>query len=124
MPRSRSRSLESRMPLPLKLGGAELPGLAKHRVDQRRLSMVNVGDDRHVADVIASLHESLVPHRRGGPSLSDMCGRYGKTITRVGDELYTSSRKIDKTGLNDCMVYSGKHVDRKSGYRSGQTIRS
>ena len=42
--------------LTLKLGGPELPGLAKHRIDQRRLSMVHVGDNCHVAYVIASLH--------------------------------------------------------------------
>ena len=32
------------------------PRLAEHRVDQRRLAVVDVGDDGHVADVFASNH--------------------------------------------------------------------
>ncbi len=34
-----------------RLVGREDPGLAQHGVDERRLAMVDVGDDRHVADV-------------------------------------------------------------------------
>ena len=35
---------------------AEGAGLAQHRVDERRLAVVDVGDDRDVADVCALLH--------------------------------------------------------------------
>ena len=35
---------------------AERPGLPQHRVDQRRLAMVDVRDDRHVADVVSLCH--------------------------------------------------------------------
>ena len=47
-------------PLSLELGGAELPRLAKHRVDQGGLAVVNVGNDGHVSDIISSLHGFLV----------------------------------------------------------------
>ena len=48
------------------LAGAELAGLAEHRVDQGGLAVVDVGDDRHVSDVVASDHESLVAGTRAG----------------------------------------------------------
>ena len=51
MPRSRSRSLESRMHVPLQLAVAELAALLEQAVDQRRLAMVNVGNDGDVADI-------------------------------------------------------------------------
>ena len=54
-------------PLALELRGPELPRLAEHRVDQRRLAVVNVGDDGHVSDVVASLHGFCVRRHRGGP---------------------------------------------------------
>ena len=37
--------------------GARLP---EHRVDERRLSVVDVGDDRDVADVLAERHSTRV----------------------------------------------------------------
>ena len=54
MPRSRSRSLESRICSPDELGFAKLAALAQHAVDQGGLAVVDVGDDGHVADVVAS----------------------------------------------------------------------
>jgi hypothetical protein len=38
----------------------EGPGLPQHRVDQRRLAMVDVRDDRHVTDVCAFCHTCSV----------------------------------------------------------------
>ena len=38
------------------LAGPELAGLAEHGVDQRGLAVVDVGDDRHIADVVATRH--------------------------------------------------------------------
>ena len=53
-------------PLALELRGPKLPTLAQHRVDQRRLAVVNVGDDGHVSDVFASLHEFSCRRHSGG----------------------------------------------------------
>ena len=39
---------------------AEGAGLPQHRVDQRRLAVVDVGDDRHVADVSSFSHTCSV----------------------------------------------------------------
>ncbi len=44
---------------------AERAGLPQHRVDQRRLAMVDVGDDRHVADVGSLCHTCSVRDLRG-----------------------------------------------------------
>ena len=41
--------------------------LANHRVDQRRLAVVNVGDDGHVADIVTSDHGVFVRQSSGGP---------------------------------------------------------
>jgi hypothetical protein len=38
------------------LVGAERAGLPQHRVDQRRLAVVDVGNDRDVAEVLSALH--------------------------------------------------------------------
>ena len=38
------------------LVGPEGAGLPEHGVDQRGLAVVDVGDDGHVADVVAGLH--------------------------------------------------------------------
>jgi hypothetical protein len=43
-------------PLDHRLVLAEGPRLPEHRVDQGRLAVVDVGDDRHVAQVPASSH--------------------------------------------------------------------
>ena len=47
------------------LNSPELAGLAQHDVDQSGLAMVNVGNNRHVADVIASGHEEEVRQKGG-----------------------------------------------------------
>ena len=57
MPRSRSRSLESRIrpccpPASLSSSSAEQAGLAQHLIDQGGLAVVDVGDDGDVADVV------------------------------------------------------------------------
>jgi hypothetical protein len=39
------------------LVGREDVRLAQHRVDERRLAVVDVGDDGHVADVVAARHD-------------------------------------------------------------------
>ena len=54
MPFSRSRSIESITRSRDVLVLAERAGLPEHRVDQRRLPMVDVRDDRDVAQVIAA----------------------------------------------------------------------
>ena len=51
MPRSRSRSLESRIRLPAVVGVAEDVRLLEQPVDQRRLAVVDVGDDGDVAQM-------------------------------------------------------------------------
>src|SRR6266849_10938244 len=40
---------------------AERAGLPEQRVDERRLAVVDVGDDRDVADIRANRHRSSVP---------------------------------------------------------------
>ena len=54
IPRSRSRSLESRICSPDQLRFAKPPALPQHAIDQRRLAVVDVGDDGDVADVLAA----------------------------------------------------------------------
>ena len=54
MPRSRSRSLESRMQSPDELAGAELAALPQQGIDQRGLAVVDVGDDGDVTDIVAT----------------------------------------------------------------------
>ena len=51
MPFSRSRSFGVHDPVGDRLVGAERAGLAQQGVDERGLAVVDVGDDRHVADV-------------------------------------------------------------------------
>ena len=51
IPRSRSWSIESMTRSVTRLVGGEGAGLAQHRVDQGGLAVVDVGDDRDVADV-------------------------------------------------------------------------
>jgi len=48
---------------------AKEPRLPEHRVDERGLSVVDVGDDRDVTNVGSLLHRSIVPHAppRGRP---------------------------------------------------------
>ena len=53
-------------PLSLELRCPILAGLAEHRVDQRRLAVVDVGDDGHVSNVVASLHGFLVRRFEAG----------------------------------------------------------
>src|SRR4030095_678099 len=48
---------------------AEEPRLPEHGVDQRGLAVVDVGDDRNVADTVALLHQSIVPCSRARPSV-------------------------------------------------------
>ena len=45
---------------------AEGAGLPEHGVDERRLAVVDVGDDRDVADVVAERHRSSVPAAYAG----------------------------------------------------------
>ena len=45
--------------------GAKGPGLPEHGVDQRGLAVVDVGDDRHVAQVVARIHNKAFPGDRG-----------------------------------------------------------
>ena len=44
------------MPLSQELAGPVLAGLAQHRVYQRGLAMVHVGNDGHITYVVASNH--------------------------------------------------------------------
>ena len=66
IPRSRSRSLESRMHSPWSWLARNWPDWRSIDVDQGGLAVVDVGDDRHVADVVASNHEIRVRRRSGG----------------------------------------------------------
>jgi hypothetical protein len=65
IPRSFSRSFESIGPLLHALVVAEGAGLAEQLVDERRLAMIDVGDDRHVAEAhcIFLIGEFKVPIR-------------------------------------------------------------
>jgi hypothetical protein len=60
---------------------AERPGLAQHRVDQRRLAVVDVGDDRDVAEVLAALGH---PPRIGGRQSPATSNRRA-TVKRVSE---------------------------------------
>ena len=64
MPRSRSRSLESRMQLAAQLALAEQAGLAQHLIDQRRLAVIDVGDDGDIAEV-STFHCVVISKKRG-----------------------------------------------------------
>ena len=61
MPFSRSRSIESMTALVDVLVGAEGAGLPEHGVDERGLAVVDVGDDRDVAQLVDGLERA---HRR------------------------------------------------------------
>ena len=52
--------------LALELGGAELPALAQHRIDERRLAVIDVRNNGHVSDVFASLHGFSCRRHAGG----------------------------------------------------------
>ncbi len=55
------------------LVGAERPGLPQHLVDERRLAVVDVGDDGDVAQVIARLHDEFLPRAAAHPRLERHC---------------------------------------------------
>jgi hypothetical protein len=58
MPRSRSSAIRVHDAIDQRLVAPEDPALAEHRVDQRRLAVVDVRDDRDVTDVCPALrHE-------------------------------------------------------------------
>ncbi len=59
MPFSRSRSIESSTRVAHVLAYAEGARLPQHRVHERRLAVVDVRDDRHVADVLSALQHCL-----------------------------------------------------------------
>ena len=56
MPFSRSRSIESMTRSATSWFARNAPDCRQHRVDQRRLPVVDVGDDRDVAKVLSALH--------------------------------------------------------------------
>ena len=60
--------------VPVELALAEQAGLAHHLIDQRRLAVVDVGDDGHVANVI-TLHTLLFSWNL--QLLCRPCGRAG-----------------------------------------------
>ena len=62
IPFSRSRSVESMHALADVLVLAERARLPEHRVDERRLPVVDVGDDRDVAQIVAALDAGRVFH--------------------------------------------------------------
>ena len=69
MPRSRSRSLLSMRPLGHLLVGAERAGLLQQPVDQGRLAVVDVGDDRDVAEIHRRAPKKKRPDRPGRAAL-------------------------------------------------------
>ena len=86
--------------LALKLGGPELAGLAEHHVDQRGLAMVDVGDDGHVADVVASDHEFSI---RPPMEPSHTC-KPARTNRFSQDQFYTSLGQNGKIGIDGCTL--------------------
>ena len=73
------------------------PRLAEHRVDQRGLAVVDVGDDGHVADVVASNHGIVSAGDRAGLVSRGMIraagsgtppGRAEEWHARLGSTLY------------------------------------
>ena len=70
-----------------KLAGPELSGLFEHGINQRGLTMVDVGDDRHVADIVATGHGVESARVSGGPVTSGKNGepdRFAGSIRRGG----------------------------------------
>ena len=67
MPFSRSRSIESITRSATSWFDAERAGLPQHRVDQRGLAVIDVGDDRHVADVVSGRHAEQCRDDPGPP---------------------------------------------------------
>ena len=53
------------MQSPMELARAELAGLAEHRVNQGGLAVVNVGDNGHVPDIVASDHSWVSADEEG-----------------------------------------------------------
>ena len=91
MPFSRSRSIESMTRSALVGWCPERAGLPEHRVDERGLAVVDVGDDRDVAQVVrvgSGGHDGIGPARTVAP------GRIGPAIVRTS----RSTRRRTPTG--------------------------
>ena len=70
MPRSRSSGLESSSAVLRDLAVAEVAALAQQGIDQRRLAVVDVGDDGDIADVVTHLvHDYRLGSGRSGCEL-------------------------------------------------------
>ena len=78
MPFSRSRSIESMTRSRDVLVLAERAGLPEHRVDERRLAVVDVRDDRDVAQVVAAGEMSV----RGTASQGSGCSFWAGVSAR------------------------------------------
>ncbi len=76
--------------LALELRGPELAALAEHRVDQRGLAVVNVGDDGYVANVVASFHRFS-----DGRGLDEPVGFFHLMTCNKGELHRDSSKSIN-----------------------------
>src|SRR5205085_8144171 len=72
------------------LAGAEGAGLPQHRVDERRLAVVDVRDDRDVADVLSGYEhlDRLAAYARGSETRAQPeAGQRGRVALGLGDRL-------------------------------------
>ena len=73
----------------------KMPALLQHGVDQGGLAVVDVGDDGNVADVLALLHQPIVPRDSAGAA--GLAARVGGIAMRMGgaEEVLMRHRVIE-----------------------------
>ena len=76
------------------LAGAERSRLPQQGVDERRLAVVDMGDDREVADVLAGCHRPLTIEARPRPG----CSSPRMTRSRRAAPARASDRRADRRG--------------------------
>mgnify|MGYP003693893545 CR=1 FL=1 len=115
MPRSRSRSFESITRSATCSFARNTPALAQHRVDQGRLAVVDVRDDRDVADVCPALRHEPAPRPAGPSSGNQRAGtdghrRAGRRQTGTVDWIWCSTSRTPATRRTSA---SDRHPPRK-----------
>ena len=79
MPRSFSRSLESIARSSTRWLSRKVPGLAEQLIDKGRLAVIDVGDDRHVAEAHIFILKEFSARAHSG-----RCGVATRAVARGG----------------------------------------
>ena len=125
MPRSRSRSFESRMQIADELILTERAALAEQAVHERRLAVVDVRDDGDIAKVFAS-HEIQCSRNRLG-SRQEPKGSRGKNrqrTTSAGQNALAETSHAGPLGQNIAANGSQEGADAMQTDRVGLSNRS